>query len=163
MRRKYEKFIRAVENKIEKLEHYISKLRKGISTFKEAITRTGSRIIKIGKQITENFSSKEEYNALESDKSTLSREIETEEGYESSTKESIGVIRADINTEEDAHEKFRDGVISESRHTKLTKDIGDRKSINQELRGEISSLERKIAKNTESDNIYSPQPSGMRM
>jgi hypothetical protein len=163
MRRKYEKFIRAVENKIEKLEHYISKLRKGISTFKEAITRTGSRIIKIGKQITENFSSKEEYNALESDKSTLSREIETEEGYESSTKESIGVIRADINTEEDTHKKFRNGVISESRHTKLTKDIGDRKSINQNLRGEIRSLERKIAKNTESDNIYSPPSSRMRM
>jgi chaperonin cofactor prefoldin len=157
MRRKYEKLIRAVEDKIEHLEHYISKLRKGISKFKESITRTGSRIIKIGKQITENFSSKEAYNVLESDKSTLSREIETEEGYESSIRENIDIARADINTEEDAHEKFGNGVISKSIHTKLTKDIGDRKSINQDLRGEISYLERKIAKNAEPDNTYSLQ------
>jgi len=48
-------------------------------------------------------------------------------------------------------------------HEGLEREIGDKKDINRELKEEIGNLEKKIAKDAELNNAYTPSSNSIKM
>jgi hypothetical protein len=183
IRRYYEKVIPSIKAEIIKFEDFITRAKRGISDLREKIRSITARAsekfshreeqpnltLRLDEARSVKYENDSKYNRLEEEigreeKNERYFETKIEEGYKSKSDNDDRNDRfREISGElEDTQSVLENGDYELYLHERIKTNIGSEEKHHQNLRGKISILERKIAIDTESKNVYSP-PTGMRM
>jgi hypothetical protein len=176
IRRYYEKVIPSIKAEIIKFEDIITRVKRGISDLREKIRSITARAsekfshreeqpsltLRLDEARSVKYENDSKYNRLEEEigreeKNERYFETKIEEGYKSKSDNDDRNDRfREVSGElEDTQSVLENGDYELYLHERIKTNIGSEEKHHQNLREKISVLERKIAIDTESKNVYS--------